>query len=1351
MGKSYSLNEAFNLEETESNGSSDIVLCYNLRAFGSEDRLISRIFEADEVQRWKRSKGTLSLFLDSLDEALLRIDVLSALLLDEFDRLPIERLRLRIACRTGDWPVSLESGLVERFGSAQVQVLELLPLSRADVVMAVEASNIDVDGFLGEVDTRAAVPLASRPITLRFLLNTYSRDKALPASRTAVYEAGLRLLCAESNPFRRESKRTGRLSPEQILEVSSRIGAVTILANRFAVWTGLEAGEVPDEDVVIRELSGGGEAIRNTTLPVDEQVISDALRSGLFSSRGPHRIGWAHQSYGEFLAARYLVHHEASLPQILSLIISPGDPARRVIPQLQEVAGWLASQRRDLFDAIMETDPESLLRSDAATSSEEQRKGLVSSLLSLYASGDLLDLDRDVTNLYRQLKYEGMAADLTPYIANQSVNFIARRVAVDIAAACRLRELEETLVAVALDETAHVTLRANAIHAIERMGSDMSRRKLLPIAIGDAGDDPDDELRGDALNVLWPDLLSPEELFECLTPPKRNNLFGSYWAFLNYKLLDSIRPEGWSVALRWVRRHQRRGRLEITMNRLADQIMLRAWDHLSIREVFDAYAEAAVTRLSEHDGLVTGDQIGAFQEKLDNQGPLRRSVVARIIENMTDRDDWVFLWARSGLIRHDDLGWLIELLPASKGVASEILASIVFRVFDIGSAKDVDDVLLAAERSAILRAKFAGLIDPVDLESPEAKRQRERHRQHIELTQRIDIAPPTLDPAPTERVESWLNKAEAGDLDAWWRLIFDLGLEPSSTHYKVENELNPNVMALPGWCASDEDTRLRIVACARRYVQVREPATQQWIGKDVYYRPDAAAYKALRLLQAYSDPVLEAAGANVCAKWIAVILATPTWNNADEGDASKELACIAYRHAPTATISNMKAVLRAEYSKGGLATTFERFGSCWDAALGNALTSETKRRGVPPTAYAHMLAFLLERDVSEAITYARSIVEAPIPTGRVSREKAAIAASLLISRSDRSTWPLLWALITREARFAKTVISKIAAHRGNGGWNFLAGIEEQHVAELFVWIWRYWPHRRVDQNDHARFLGPADNLTWFRDGLLRHLESRGTFAAGRAMEWVARELPEIEWLKWFIQATYASARRKSWAPPSPEHLLSIVRNSRNRLVQGGSDLLDLIVESLTRLQLRLQGTTPFAFALWDKIGKNKDGVPIFQPKEEASFTDFIKLHLEGDLRDSGVVLNREVQIRAGSGVGVGESTDLHIDAVKRSGDDAVFDIVSAIVETKGCWNPELKKAMKTQLADRYLKDNHITSHGLYVVGWYNCDQWDRSDYRWARCPKSTVEEMRNFFDQQARDLTNDDREIRAFVLNTALR
>ena len=93
---------------------------------------------------------------------------------------------------------------------------------------------------------------------------------------------------------------------------------------------------------------------------------------------------------------------------------------------------------------------------------------------------------------------------------------------------------------------------------------------------------------------------------------------------------------------------------------------------------------------------------------------------------------------------------------------------------------------------------------------------------------------------------------------------------------------------------------------------------------------------------------------------------------------------------------------------------------------------------------------------------------------------------------------------------------------------------------------------------------------------------------------------------------------------------------------------------------------------------------------------------------------------------------------------------TVIIEVKGCWNPELNDAMKTQLVDRYLKDNQC-QHGLYLIGWFYCSQWYDKDPRKKQTPKLSIEEAQKKFDAQADKLSRQGMLIKAFVINTAPR
>ena len=76
--------------------------------------------------------------------------------------------------------------------------------------------------------------------------------------------------------------------------------------------------------------------------------------------------------------------------------------------------------------------------------------------------------------------------------------------------------------------------------------------------------------------------------------------------------------------------------------------------------------------------------------------------------------------------------------------------------------------------------------------------------------------------------------------------------------------------------------------------------------------------------------------------------------------------------------------------------------------------------------------------------------------------------------------------------------------------------------------------------------------------------------------------------------------------------------------------------------------------------------------------------------------------------------------------------------------------METQLVNRYLKNN-TCQHGLYLVGWFDCQQWDSSDYRKNKAPKISAVEAQKKFNLQAEQLSLSGVTVKSVVLNTALR
>jgi len=120
-------------------------------------------------------------------------------------------------------------------------------------------------------------------------------------------------------------------------------------------------------------------------------LLRETLDTGLFRSFGPHRIGFSHQTYSEFLAAQYLIDHDLGTGEILSLILSQ-DGSRKVVPQLRETAAWLAVMVPEVCKAILSTDPASILACDMDLVSDLDRRVLVCQVLQLFDRGELFDI-----------------------------------------------------------------------------------------------------------------------------------------------------------------------------------------------------------------------------------------------------------------------------------------------------------------------------------------------------------------------------------------------------------------------------------------------------------------------------------------------------------------------------------------------------------------------------------------------------------------------------------------------------------------------------------------------------------------------------------------------------------------------------------------------------------------------------------------------------------------------------------------------------------------------------------------------------------------------------------------------
>ena len=1325
IGKSTTL--GFEFEKTAESVVKDGDLVHpirDLRSYSSEDRLVRDIFENPTIKAWIDSNKKLYLFLDSLDECLLRIDTIAALLLEQLKRLPTDRLYLRIACRTAELPNMLEEGLKEIWKN-ESEIYELVPLRRRDVIEAAESNGIVPDVFLEEVDKVNAVPFAIRPVTLTLLIRTFIRDHQLPPTRHQLYEEGCGRLCEETSAARRAAKLIGNLSSKQRMVVAARIAACTIFANRYAIWTEIDRGDVPPEDVNFQALAGKNEQCDGGAIDVTEEVLRETLETGLFSSRGPNRLGWAHQTYSEFLAARFLVQNQVSLPQILSLIVHPGDAKGRIIPQLHETVAWLSGMNNAVFEYVMKVNPEILLRSDVATADPKDKAAIVESLLRLFDEGMLIDRG-EMKQYYSKLHHAALDSQLKPYIVDRNKGYMVRRVVIDIAEECKVQSLQDALLQVALDTTESHSVRVDAARAVSYIADDETKKKMIPLVLGALGEDPDDQIKGYSLRAVWPGLLTADELFSSLSLPKRSKCLGAYWDFIEHRIMPHIKQVELPRALQWVEKDSHKfGDIHFA-EKLPDAIMIAAWNSLEQRGVLSAFAKAALSRLKQHEEIIV-DKSGK-RDLIEKNDDKRQALLQELIPLCAEeKDDWILLVpTRTPVLFSKDIPWLIKLLKETTGQKSEILlAKLISRVFDRTSAQQINLIYEAAQVIKPLWEESKWMFEVHDLSSQEARDEKARWLKITRWDRKKEKKSPA-DPPHQERIRMVLDACESKDSVYFDSLVFEMTLKPDSEYYELE--LNPDLRETVGWDTASPEIRKRVLEAAKQYLLHNNCVPDRWVGNNTIVSTAISGYKALRLLSNEDKEFVQSIADEIWRKWAPIVLAYPAGH---EDDVLSELICIAYSRAPEEVI----LTLLAELDQGDF-YILDRLNAITDKHLTDVLMQKATSMDTNVECYEKIMLRLIDRGVEDAIGYAQKMIQIPLSKDKVLAERSVASAFALIEMSKGLCWQVLSSISEKDSEFFRRIVSKIA-DQYRKSYGFIQVLTEAQLALLYIRIEKEYPHSTDPRHDGAYTPSIRDNIVSFRNMILDYLKNAGTVESYNAIESIASALPHLDWMKWVMIDAHRNMLQKTWTPPVPLEIIKLAQNGGARLVINGNQLLDVLIESLKRLETELQGESPLVKFLWNETKKGS-----FRPKDENDLSDYVKGHLDRDLIKKGVIVNREVQIRGGTAAGGGEITDIHVDVFSGT------ERISAIIETKGCWNRDLKCAMQTQLRDRYLKDNKC-SFGLYLVGWFNCFLWDKDDTR--RPPRLDLESARKQFSDQASSLSHDGIIIQSVVLNTALR
>lgn len=1257
-----------------------------------------RVFQTNEWMTWRSSQQeNLVLVVDGVDEGLMRLSNFVPFLTRELEGVPRERLQVILACRTADWPTAQGDSLLRQWSANKNQphVWELCPLRQTDARLATEQSGVDPDAFIKALYANGTVGLASRPVTLFFLL----QSKNFAGTRTNLYEQGCLKLCEEQDRPRVESQQANgasRPTPRQLYQVAARIAYVLMLSGKSAVYSG-ESGGLVDSDINIDNLTGRSETVNGIRFSVTDRIVEEALKTALFSSRGPDRIGFAHQTFAEHMAAQYL--RCLPLVQIRRVLCHRDGPKEHVTPQLAETAAWLASLHNEFYRFLIDNDPQVLFRSDIAHTKQTDKASVVAALLEGAKNEEIFD-DNDTRYFYSGLRHPGLAGQIQAYIGDRSINVIARRMAMEMVRACALSEATDGLLAVAEDATEDAVIRHSALRALADVLPSDRAIEMVPFAEGRVGPDPDDDLKAYALRVLVPSIWTVTEALPCLTPPQRSNYLGAYYLVLHDHIPRHIRTNDLvpllMKLLEWDRCFERTS----PRRHIADRTMTLALKSLSKPQISDLVVDVWWSKARRHLPLLERLEDDLELSRLLKEDERTRLQLVESLLNSakTTEDDVYHIVAGSTrLFGEPDLLWLLERISDVPESRRGIWAEAIAWCYRISTEDSCLDLLLdRIERIQALKEKFSWVrFYPFDDEETGKIRANWLRRQRDEIRWR----PTPLDPPRDFRMQSDLARIAAGTAAAWITLCRNMAIREEQPH-DYEYLTKDDVTEFPGWEGASTDLRESIRQAARTFLIFCDDI---WLDDGRSTNSTHAGYLAVGILRdrISFDEILRN---GVSEEWIRAIVSHLPHNNSQEHEA---MVALAYSLNPVACQQLLASEIRREDEQHGDVNVLSTFRGCWDRDLSQTVKTVITSPFLKPKSVASIIRFLSEVDADCAAECVALVLPEIIEGDPTLYEKASFVLATALTHLSARTWDTTWPRISNDQDLAANIFLSASNY---SEWPLCEELSDSQLADLYLLIYKIFPPVE-DQETTDDSVPRRRDVDSFRSAVVNALVARGTDESCRQLLRLAAELPDQKlWLHWRYQEALRTKRRTEWTPLTPRLLLDLAAKSSARLVNNEDDLIEVIVESLERFQEVLTTKSlPRAANLWNYEGGGNQRHN-FSPKDEEDLSDEVARWLKDDLSETrAIVLNREVQPRRG------QKTDIWVDAISNTVNG--IQKITVVIEVKGCWNGEVKTAMKTQLVDRYLQANGLT-HGIYVVGWYVCDRWDRHEERKKSCLES---------------------------------
>lgn len=1334
MGKSYCLKDEAEKLRHQCSDQTQEVLYVDLKRL-TESQIEKRVFQSAEMRRWEEGSCVLHVFLDSMDECWRRFPALEEYVVDELERRKkpgTQPLYLRLACRSAEWNSEAELALRRLFPKPasqdqpdSIQAVVLAPLSKTDVGIAANSLGSGGTDFLKQIEEKGATALASHPITLRMLMEIFEEGGDLPDSRVDLYRKGCLKLCSyHDTRVTEQSKRA--TTPQQRYAIAGRLAVASVLSNRYLLNGDLE--HTIDRSDVLEAgdvLGHFAEAVPGQKISVDREVVAETLQTGLFAERFEGAQAWRHQSYPEFLAADYLIHSGMPNQQILQLLTDTTNNAQRIVPQLEELSGWLAEMDDDLFAALSQANADILITSSIPKIPDHHRASLVDDYLDLTRRHIATEFDWQLKVRFSRLNHAKIGAQLSSFISNDKERPLVREAALDIAAACNVTEVADRIIDVFLDSRCEFRVREQAAYVLESIANDEIRNSLLKRGKIDWEGDLTDSLKGQYFKILWPTHLTTADILP-LPKPVRDNLWAAYQVFLD-KFVNEMSDEDLGTVMNWITREEIGFDILEPFGHMPSKVLSRALERISAENVRASVLD--LLKRNQNDHILSRSSV-----ELKDVSPASRILFWRyVVESDLEISPLLHVsgFDSPAILRDEDLQeFVTEFSAARNSEQRKRWLTLLFAVFKYDNAQSLEIVSrLANSDEAVANALAERTTSPL---VPDERNWQKRDYETNKRKAEEKAATPDI----TKLAEDRLASFSPSTTHVFWNLVDLLDWDPK--HEQMH--LNRQLFTGDVWSQISTETKERVIDSAFQYLEWQSVDLEDVWHPDKGYRPYDALLPTLALIYDVDPVRLQAITPELWEKWTPVMVAYSCRRNGQHHDAWRHLFKLASEHARSAFHDSWCRYFRRSINNDHLRSVIWDLQSCWSAELEEFLKNLVQDGTAQPAAARDILELMHrfgnQNEFLDQIATANSSEESIFRP---------VAAAVLLGNDPVKRADSQFTEFKDCPALGRIVIPHlIRGATSTADW--IEKLSPHQLARFWEWLNENFPGDPYEEGGGNITI--AHDIYHFRNAVFNTLAKQSSLAACDAMNRLLERKPDEFWLGEVLAKMRRQACRASWVAPKPVNLMKLFADSDARLIRSEGELHALVVESILRFENHLHKTPP-SQELWSDT--KDDGQRHWKPKDEFVLSDCLKRHLDDDLLRRGVIADREVQIKPRLGSDPAQLIDILVSAIPLDRNGVPMSPVRIVVEVKCAWNDGVLKDMERQLYERYLNGPDM-NFGVYVVAYYSCATWNwpEDDRRAKGACRQSIDNLQTDLDEQAARITCAEKRVSSIVLDARL-